>query len=96
MKLNKLTIKTEKIEKILWLLASRAFFVISLLILASLILGAILFYKYIVLVERTAPQSTEKVVTFEYSNYQNVLEALRQREEKLTILQGENHSNPFK
>ena len=72
-KLNILKIKTDKIKKIPWVLASHAFLIILLFILLNLILGVYLFYKYVILVEIEQQKIAEKDIKFEYNAYQQVL-----------------------
>jgi len=74
---------SSNIKKIPWFLGRYAFVAILILIAIDMILGAVLFYKYIYLVEKNQPQVTESPATFKKDVYQEILKDWQERSQKL-------------
>src|SRR3989344_1568000 len=94
---NKLNISgvVGKIKKIPWILGSRAFLIILLLILLDLILGEFLLYKYAILVKKEEPEITGNIVKFEYGAYLKVLEKWQAKEQQFTESVEKSYNSPF-
>jgi hypothetical protein len=65
------------IKRFLWNLGLNAFSVILLLILIDLILGGIVFYKYVFLAEQEQPNITGSILKFDDKIYKEVLQDLQ-------------------
>jgi len=74
-----LKIITVRIEKTLWLFGARAFLVILILILADLIFGGFVYYKYVYLAKAEEPKATETIIRFDTKTYQQVVGELQAR-----------------
>ncbi len=68
-------------KKILWILGSRAFWVILFFIFIDLILGGLVFYKYVFLAEKEKPAISQKIIKFDEKTYQEVLIKLQTKEQ---------------
>lgn len=77
-------------------LAQRAFLVFLGLFFLSLILGGIIFYKYLVLVQRAKPKTSEKILQFEEKTYEKILKFWQEREERMKEADLKEYPNPFK
>ena len=67
-------------SKIIWTLGLNAFLLILFLIFIDFILGGIIFYKYVFLVETAGPTAPKNILRFDDKAYQNVLIELRAKE----------------
>lgn len=71
----------KNVKKTIWTIASHAFSFILILVLIDLILGGLVFYKYVRSAEKAAPKSTESVIKFDTKTYQSVITELQGREQ---------------
>ena len=85
---------TAEIKKTFWILGSRAFLLVLLLIFIDFILGGFIFYKYVFLAEKEEPNVTENVIKFNNKDYQDVMEELQAREQSNKELSTANQPNP--
>ncbi len=91
-KLNKITIFLKKIARVL---AENSFITLLALFIIALGIGALLFYKYIILVQKTQPQITEKPIQFKEKTYESILQIWGEREQKFQATQDKKYPNPF-
>lgn len=70
-----------KINKIPWILGSRAFLVILIMIFLEIIIGAFIFYKYALPLEKGV--LTGNSVIFEYNTYEQVLKGFEARDKRI-------------
>jgi|APFre7841882654_1041346.scaffolds.fasta_scaffold03004_1 hypothetical protein len=92
-------LKIDKIEnffkKLPWILAGHAFLSFLLLFIIILIVSAIIFYKYSILVQKIEPNVTEKSLQFKKGDYQKVLEIWQERDKKFQEAKSDIFPNPF-
>lgn len=89
-------INKDKIKTIHWVLGFHAFGIMLLLIFSGIILGIIIFYTYVVLIQEKEQAISAGTVKFEYKKYQDIVQIWKAREQKLQELNKVNISNPFK
>ncbi|MFH1181261.1 MAG: hypothetical protein V1705_02625 [bacterium] len=88
---------TEKFFRSLWRsLAEHAFLVFLCLTAISLLLGAGLFYKYLVLVKRAEPEITEKPILFSEKDYVSVLKIWQEKNDRFEAVGSKTYPDPFK
>ena len=99
MKLKVKKIKLGKLKgffnKLPRILAVYAFLVFVAMLLASLIIGALVFYQYSVLAEDRDSVEEEKVPEFNDEIFQQIVSKWQEREEKFLNVNLEEFSNPF-
>lgn len=83
------------IKKIPLFLGIHAFLIILFLVLADLIFGAYLFYKYIYVAQNQAPEMISGQIIFDEENYQFILDQWKKREENFNKIGEDNIKNPF-
>jgi hypothetical protein len=76
-------------------LASRAFLIILLLILANLIWGVFIFYHYVVLVQVRDPEVVKENIAFKYALYDRILQEQKLQDKNFQDFQSKTYSNPF-
>lgn len=91
-KLKKLLIFFKKLPMIL---GGNAFLTFLGLLLFSLILGSIIFYKYSVLVVKEEPEVFEKPLEFKEKTYQEILEVWQEREKRFEEANPQKYLNPL-
>lgn len=87
--------KFKESTQILWILGSKAFWIIMMILLLELLFGGFLFYKYVFL---TAQQNLEVVSSsykFKENFYQNIVLSWQQREQNFQDFYQNEHINPF-
>ena len=93
-------IKIKKIgsflKKLPRILGERAFLTFLGLMILSLILGAIVFYKYSFLTKKIEPQITERPLKFKEKTYEDVLKSWQEREERFKKADFKEYPNPFR
>lgn len=82
-------------KKILWAIGKRAFLGVLVLILLDMLLGVMLFYKYVYLAENKVAQINGESLQFNDGVYQKVLNQWQARDEKLNESLQKNYPNPF-
>ena len=92
--------KIKKIEeffkKLLRALGEKVFLTFLGLLLFSLILGGIVFYKYSILIKKTKPKITEKPLQFQEKTYQEVLKTWQEKEKKFQEADLKEYPNLFR
>ena len=78
-----------------WFLARHAFFVLLILMLASILMGEYIFYKYGVLAVNYVPDSVVNPNRFREQTYQSVLKSYQERQEKFESSAQSVPQNPF-
>lgn len=76
-------------------IAEHAFLVFLISVLAALIFGGIMFYKYNILVQKKEPEVREAPLQFKKDIYQNILTEWRQREERFEAADSKEYPDPF-
>lgn len=76
-------------------LAKKPLYPILTIFLFSLIWGVWLFYKYVILIEKTEPQVQENLLQIEDKAYQRILSEWQGREKKFREADLKSHLNPF-
>ena len=93
-------LKTKKIKdffkKLLRALREKVFLTFLGLLLISLILGGIVFYKYSILIKKTEPKITEKPLQFQEKTYQEVLKTWQEKEKKFQEADLKEYPNLFR
>lgn len=87
--------KFKESTQILWILGSKAFWIIIIILLLELLFGGFLFYKYVFL---TAQQNSEVISSsykFKENFYQNIVLSWQQREQNFQDFYQNEHINPF-
>lgn len=77
-------------------LAENDFLFSLVLIFIALILGGIIFYQYVILVQKKEPEIIKKPLPFNENALQEVLKTLKKHQEKFEETEIENSFNPFK
>jgi|GEM_PF-1228099 len=95
---NKKRIKgiSKKLKKIPKTLAEHLFLSFFGFLIIDLVIGGFIFYKYYLLIEDSEINITEKILEFEESNYQEVLNQWQTREKALKTINSRKYFNPFK
>jgi len=98
MKISKLKFKkiTDPLKKLPRIFGEHAFLTFLGLLLIALILGALIFYQYSFLVEKTKPKVVEKLLKFKEETYQEVLKAWQGREREFKEIDLKEYQNPFR
>lgn len=82
-------------RKLPWLMAEHIFLAAIVLVLLSLLVGALLFYQYQILVQKTAPEVKTEIIGFQENLYQEVLTEWQEREERFEQAQTKEYPDPF-
>lgn len=92
--------RTKKAKKVLSeiprILAENAFLAFLGMLLMSLFLAGILFYKYSVSVEKAELKAVDQSVGFKMEAYNEVLRVWQEREKRFREAGSKDYSNPFK
>lgn len=98
--MRKLKIKFKKIEgglkKIPGIMSEHTLLTLLGLLLISLILSGLIFYKYVILTESSLLVTGEDFFRFDQNTYQKVLSEWELRNKKNSEIDLEKHLNPFK
>ena len=86
----------EKIKKIPRNLGRNAFWFILMFILLDILVGEILFYKYVVLKNSEDPEIINISTKFKENTYQSVLKRVQDKEDVLRNVQRVEYQYPFK
>ena len=93
-------LKTKKIKdffkKLLRALGEKVFLTFLGLLLISLILGGIVFYKYSILIKKTKPKIIEKPLQFKEKTYQEVLKIWQEKEKRFEDTDFKIYPDPFR
>jgi hypothetical protein len=102
MKLS-LSIRSKKLKKIGNFLkklprtfCERAFLTSLILFTIAIILGALVFYKYSILVERVEPKSNQALLQFDENKMQDIVQAWQDRQKTFDDVNAKQYINPFK
>ncbi len=68
---------------------------VAILFLAVLALGALIFYRYDVLVETSQPKTAGEIIQFQKEIYQQILKEWQVRDERFTAADSIKYINPF-
>ncbi|PIV12654.1 MAG: hypothetical protein COS47_01475 [Candidatus Nealsonbacteria bacterium CG03_land_8_20_14_0_80_36_12] len=75
--------------------ASRTFSTFLILLLLAVIIGSILYYRYVVLIERREPEPPEIGVQFKEKLYQEISETWQDYQEELNLSEFKEYPDPF-
>lgn len=97
---KKITINPEKIKGSLMgfirYLASKPFFSFFLLLLISLILGTLIFYKYGIMADSEIKASQQSIFKFESKTYRDILGEWEKRDQAFLGAAKKKYLDPFK
>jgi hypothetical protein len=79
-----------KFKRVPWFCARHAFSVILILILLSIFLGGVLFYRYVILASAEEPNISENSLKLREDLYQKILEQWQPEEKKIQQPSQEN------
>ena len=91
-----LTRRMSRIKKLPWIFGMHAFLTLLVLILLTLILGALIFYKYNVLIKKEEPKVIEKPLQLEEKTYQKIVSEWQKREKRFIEASQKEYSDPFR
>jgi hypothetical protein len=75
------------VKKAPWLLGRHAFVIVLMLIMLDLIFGAVVFYKYIFLVEASQSEITQNYSGFKKDTYQEILKIWETRDQRVSSIE---------
>ncbi len=81
--------------KVPLVITTHTFWACLILFILSLAIGANLFYKYNILVQRAEPEGLEQAVFFKEKTYQQVLEIWQEREKRFQEADFKEYPDPF-
>ncbi|MBI1866249.1 MAG: hypothetical protein HY005_00470 [Candidatus Staskawiczbacteria bacterium] len=86
------------IKKIPWILGKNAFLCILVFILIDILIGGLLFYKYVLLIDAQEPEISSVYSKFQENIYRSVAEEWQNRENifKNLLSLDKNYTDPFK
>lgn len=84
------------IKKLPRTLSEHTFFALLVFLLISFVLGGMIFYKYIILIETFPPAIGEEFFRFDQNTYQKVLSEWELRNKKTSEIDSEKYLNPFR
>lgn len=90
-----LKLRASKIKRIPQFLGENAFIFILIFILIEVILGELIFYKYIFSAKIHEPQTTDSLIEFRENIYQSVLREQQKRKEMFENSLREAYPDPF-
>jgi hypothetical protein len=98
LKLKKVQLKKIKsfLKKLPRILGEEVFLTFLGLLIFSLVLGALTFYKYNLLAKKIEPQITERPLKFKEKTYEDVLKIWQEREERFKEADLKEYPNPFR
>jgi hypothetical protein len=76
-------------------LAKHSFLTFFTFFLLDLVLGGIVFYKYVILIEKTKVETLRTPLRFDHANYQEVLNQWEKRQKNLEKIDSKQYINPF-
>lgn len=85
----------KNLKKLPKTLAKHSFSTFFMLLLLSFILGGIVFYKYVILIEKTKVETLRTPLRFDHANYQEVLNQWEKRQKNLEKIDFKQYINPF-
>ncbi len=83
-------------KKSLWSLGKDAFLLILIFILTDILLGELLFYKYVFLVKNQEPKIASSVTRFKKGTYDAVIKEWQDKENIFKNSTEINYQDPFK
>ena len=95
MKIPKIKNLRKKVKNFPKILAQRAFLTFFLFLFFFLILGGLIYYKYLILEMKKEPELSQRVFEFNQKNYQKVLEILDEKEKKFNSIGLGQFRDPF-
>ena len=95
MKIPKIKNLRKKVKNFPKILAQRAFLTFFLFLFFFLILGGLIYYKYLILEMKKEPELSQRVFEFNQKNYQKVLEILDEKEKKFNLIESGQFRDPF-
>ncbi|NCO80161.1 hypothetical protein GW869_00010 [bacterium] len=98
MKIPKLKSKTikESFKKLLRTLGERSLLTFFTLLIITLIIGSLVFYKYSFLAEKKEPEVSGAPLTFQEKNYEAVLKIWQEKEKRFNEADLKEYPNPFR
>lgn len=87
--------KFKETTQILWILGSKAFWIIIIILLLELLFGGILFYKYVFLTTQQNIEVVSSSYKFKENFYQDIVLSWQQREQNFQKFYQNEHINPF-
>ncbi|MCX6764663.1 MAG: hypothetical protein NTU58_03075 [Candidatus Nealsonbacteria bacterium] len=76
-------------------LAKHSFLTFFIFFLLDVVLGGIVFYKYVILIEKTKVENLKTPLKFDHANYQEVLNQWDKRQKNLEKIDSKQYINPF-
>jgi len=94
MKINPKTI-IKKLKKLPKTLAKHSFSTFLIFLLLDFVLAGIVFYKYVILIEKTKVETLRTPLRFDHTSYQEVLNQWEKRQNNLEKINSKQYINPF-
>jgi hypothetical protein len=85
----------KKIKILPGTLARHSFLTFFIFLLLDFVLAGFVFYKYVILIEKTKAETLRTPLRFDQINYQGVLKQWQTREENLEKINSKQYINPF-
>ena len=97
MKIPKLKIKKIKdlFKKVPRVLAAHSLLTLFGLIIIALIFSGLIFYRYVILIQKAELEITEKPLQFKEKTFENIIKIWQEREDKFDAVKTKNYLNPF-
>jgi len=76
-------------------LARHSFLTFLIFLFLDFTLGGIVFYKYVILIEKTKVETLRTPLRFDMANYQEVLNQWEKRQKNLEKIDSKQYINPF-
>lgn len=92
LKTKKIRVFCKKLPKVL---AFHSFLTFLGLMLVALIFSGLIFYKYVILIQKMEPKITEKPLQFKEKTLENILKIWQEREDKFNAVEIKNYLNLF-
>lgn len=97
--INLRQIKCSKIRdcflSILRFAAEHLFLTSLILMLVSLSIGSVVFYKYYILPQKIEPELSQEVINFQEDIYKKIIQEWQDRGERLEKVKSKGYPNPF-
>lgn len=85
----------DNFKRTVWILAEKSFLISVFLILLSICVGGIIYYKYYILAIRSEPQAAETSLKLNIQAYQDTIKEWGEREKMFNGANLKNYPNPF-
>ncbi len=92
---KKLLLSKSIFKKIPWFFGRHAFLVILFFVVLSLVLGASLFYNYIIIVEQKDPKINNSFLNFKKDTYQKIIRQWQANEQNSDQSENAEYQDPF-